>query len=348
MRNLRFVDLFAGLGGFHQALSSLGHECVFACEIDDELSELYEQNFGFRPAGDIRSLDIKSIPRHDILCAGFPCQPFSKAGEQRGLQCPDWGDLIDYVIKILRYCQPQYFIIENVPNLVRHRHGTTWAAIMARFESSGYVVQDRLLSPHQFGIPQIRERAFIVGSRGSLDRLIWPEPLTDVAPSIHSVLDEKPDGARPLTTKAIRYLDAWQRFLDQFPESDEIPSFPIWAMEFGATYPYSNRSPAGTLSLELAQYKGSFGKTLDVGSYHKQLNRLPPYARVAETTFPKWKCDFIRQNRELYARHKEWIDRWVDEIHDFPRAFRSSSGIVKVKNETYGNTLSNSEHQESA
>ena len=85
---MRFIDLFAGLGGFHQALEQLGHRCVFASEIDAELSDLYEKNFGLRPFNDIRATHRK-VPPHDILCAGFPCQPFSKAGEQLGFElCP--------------------------------------------------------------------------------------------------------------------------------------------------------------------------------------------------------------------------------------------------------------------
>src|SRR5262245_48570197 len=99
---MRFIDLFAGLGGFHLALGRLGHRCVFASEIDDDLAELYEDNFGFRPRGDIRSVKVSEIPAHEILCAGSPCQPFSKAGDQNGLNCPKWGDLLDYVVTIAR------------------------------------------------------------------------------------------------------------------------------------------------------------------------------------------------------------------------------------------------------
>ncbi|MBV6517060.1 MAG: IS1595 family transposase ISCco3 [Planctomycetes bacterium] len=129
---MRFIDLFAGLGGFHLALEALGHKCVFASEINQDLADLYKKNFGMRPHGDIRGLALAEIPPHDILCAGFPCQPFSKAGEQRGLKCPQWGDLIDYVVRILRHHEPQFFLIENVPNLVRHRKGKTWRSIQHR------------------------------------------------------------------------------------------------------------------------------------------------------------------------------------------------------------------------
>lgn len=174
-RSLRFIDLFAGLGGFHLALKELGHHCVFACEVNDGLAALYEKNFGLRPFGDIRDLDIPSLPEHDILCAGFPCQPFSKAGDQQGLECPQWGDLIDYVVRILRIHKPRYFIIENVPNLVKHRQGKTWRTIRHRLRLAGYSVQDKLLSPHDLGVPQIRRRAFIVGCRGGLNGFSWPD-----------------------------------------------------------------------------------------------------------------------------------------------------------------------------
>ncbi len=126
---LRFIDLFAGLGGFHQALASFGHECVFASEIDFELSDLYEKNFGLRPCGDIRGVKPTDIPAHDVLCAGFPCQNYSKAGDQLGLDCPKWGDLIDYIVKILNHHKPRMLIMENVPNLMRHEGGETWRGI---------------------------------------------------------------------------------------------------------------------------------------------------------------------------------------------------------------------------
>jgi len=128
-RKLRFIDLFAGLGGFHLALSRLGHKCVFASEINQDLQKLYQKNFSISPVGDIRQVEMQSIPEHDILCAGFPCQPFSKAGMQLGFDCPLWGTLFQNIIKILKYHQPNYFIIENVPNLARHQNGKTWSKI---------------------------------------------------------------------------------------------------------------------------------------------------------------------------------------------------------------------------
>lgn len=321
-RQLHFVDLFAGLGGFHLALRSLGHKCVFACEVDEDLAALYEKNFGLRPYGDIRALDITSIPAHDILCAGFPCQPFSKAGGQQGLECPQWGDLIDYVVRILREHKPRYFIIENVPNLVRHRQGETWRTIEHRLRLAGYRVRDKLSSPHHFGIPQIRERAFIVGHRGGLDRFSWPKAISETELSIHSVLDKCPGEAKSLPAQFIKYLEAWQKFLNCFPKSEELPSFPIWAMEFGATYPYTETSLTGAGLGRIGSFKGSFGTSLRSLSREEILEALPAYVRGSEKSFPKWKIDFIRQNRELYKRHKKWIDEWIPSIQSFAPSFQ--------------------------
>jgi DNA (cytosine-5)-methyltransferase 1 len=321
-KKLRFIDLFAGLGGFHLALKALGHECVFACEIDDSLAELYEKNFGLRPHRNIRTLPMSSVPGHDILCAGFPCQPFSKAGGQRGLNCPQWGNLIDYVIRILRVRRPRYFVIENVPNLVRHRRGETWREIQHRLRLAGYSVSDGLLSPHHFGVPQIRERAFIVGRRGSLDGFSWPEPLHESVLSIRSVLDKRPAKAKALPERFRKYLAAWQKFLRRFPRDEEPPSFPIWAMEFGATYPYEDESPWWSGLARFGSFRGSFGVSLRGLDQGEIIAALPSYARYRGKAFPKWKIDFIRQNRELYKRHRKWIDPWLPSILGFSPSFQ--------------------------
>lgn len=319
---MRFLDLFAGLGGFHLALQRLGHECVFASELDPELATLYKENFGIEPAGDIREVELKDIPEHEILCAGFPCQPFSKAGGQQGLKCPQWGDLIDYVICILRWHKPTYFIIENVPNLVRHHQGKTWARIKRELCSSGYDIDNHKLSPHQFGIPQIRERAFIVGKRNTLNGFEWPTPQTPNKISIRSVLDSNPMDARLLSQPFIRYLEAWQVFLDLFPKEEELPSFPIWAMEFGATYPYIKQTPHARRFQSLGRWRGSFGCSLRGMSADEVKSTLPPYAREKSNVFPDWKIDFIRKNREFYRRHKRFLDPWLASILPFAPSFQ--------------------------
>jgi DNA (cytosine-5)-methyltransferase 1 len=319
---MRFIDLFAGLGGFHQALTSIGHECVFASEIDPDLAALYELNFNLKPAGDIKRVPLSEIPNHDILCAGFPCQPFSKAGGQKGLQCPQWGDLIGYVIAILKHRQPELFIIENVPNLVRHDEGNTWASIKKRLEGAGFAVQDRNLSPHMFGVPQIRERAFIVGRRGGLAGFRWPDTKTRPTLSIRKILDKYPEEARKLSPSFVEYIDAWEQLVEHFPKDEYLPSFPIWSMEFGATYPYLSRTPHAHQYKGMSQYNGSFGRSLKGLTPEEVKDALPPYARDATDVFPDWKFDFIRQNREFYRRHRKLIDPLLPRIKTFAPSFQ--------------------------
>ena len=137
---MRFVDLFAGLGGFHEALKELGHECVFASEIDSELRSLYELNFpgtAHKIFGDIRECkDL--IPTHDILCAGFPCQPFSKSGTQLGLKDKTRGTLFHEILYILEKNRPEYIVLENVGNFERHDNGRTWQIVRENLEGLGF------------------------------------------------------------------------------------------------------------------------------------------------------------------------------------------------------------------
>lgn len=319
---MKFIDLFAGLGGFHQALVRLGHECVFASELNVELAQLYERNFGIRPKGDIK-VSYSDVPSHDILCAGFPCQPFSKAGEQLGFDCPQWGDLFDYVVKIIESHQPSYLIIENVPNLLRHNGGRTWKRVHERLSALGYDIDAHKLSPHMFGVPQTRERVIIVGSRTGLDTFEWPMPThTGNDLSIRSILDENPIGARALPDHFLRYLEVWQSLLDALPVGIEMPSFPIWAMEFGATYPVRPYTPVGLGLSEIRSFKGSFGQSLRGLSDVDVLASLPPYARVTDPQFPDWKIQFIEQNRQFYQTHQKVIDEWLPNVLNFAPSFQ--------------------------
>lgn len=318
---MRFIDLFAGLGGFHQALHKLGHTCVFASEIDKQLAELYEKNFNIKVDGDIKAIPIENIPAHDILCAGFPCQPFSKAGEQKGFDCPRNGDLFDYVLKIIKYHKPDYLMLENVANIQIHNNGETWKLIKKQLETAGYDIDAKQLSPHRFGIPQIRERFFIVGSRKGLQHFSWSEEKTDANLSIKSILDYRPQDARRLSKQVTKCLKAWQKFIDLVPVDESIPS-PIWSMEFGATYPYEGTTPYSIGVEKLRKYTGSHGKSLKELDKKKIMSTLPSYARVPQDKFPDWKIEFIRQNRKFYQKHKKWVDKWMPEILQFPSSLQ--------------------------
>lgn len=315
---MRFIDLFAGLGGFHVAMERLGHECVFSCELDATLRDTYEKNFGIRPEGDIRGVDIEKIPAHDILCAGFPCQPFSKAGLQLGLDCPRNGDLFSYVVAILEHHKPRYFLLENVPNLLAHGSGGTYELMKSQLQRLGYKVVETRISPHSLGIPQVRERAYIVGSSEGLADFEWPEKKPHAEMSIRAALDNNPADARQLSNATLKCLNAWQRFIKAFPKKQELPSFPIWTMEFGATYPYEDETPFGIGKKRLGWYRGSHGIKLSTLEREERWEGLPSYACTREKKFPDWKIDFIRKNRELYKEHKGWIDKWLPSILSMP------------------------------
>ena len=319
---MRFIDLFAGLGGFHVALRRLGHDCVFASEIDPVLQALYAKNFGLDAHGDIRAVPVAEIPRHDILCAGFPCQPFSKAGRQKGLECPRYGSLFDNVIDILKVRKPEFIILENVPNLARHNGGATWTDMRARLEGAGYEIDEHPLSPHQFGIPQIRERIYIVGRRSGLSGFDWPESKGKCQTSILSALETRPEDARPITKQVINCLNVWQRFVERYPKDEDLPTHPVWSMEFGATYPYENETPHAAGLRRLCWSKGSHGVPLRELPREERMLALPSHARTETAEFPDWKIEFIRQNRQIYRRNRVWIDRWLPSILPFPSSLQ--------------------------
>ncbi|MFL5614839.1 MAG: DNA (cytosine-5-)-methyltransferase [Gemmatimonadaceae bacterium] len=308
-----FIDLFAGLGGFHVALTRLRHSCVFASEIEPDLRALYERNFGMRPAGDIRAIGIEEIPSHDILCAGFPCQPFSKAGSQRGFDCPRSGDLFSHILRILHGHRPSYFILENVTNLLRHDGGRTWRNMLGALREEGYTVDYSKRSPHHDGVPQARERLFIVGVRAGLAGMVWPRKF-DAPVAIETFLDRKPSDGQPVSPLKVRVLEIWQDFLDQYPKDQELPSFPIWTAEFGATYPFEGATPWSTGIAHLGRFRGTHGQRLSELEGGDIWAALPGYARTSEPHFPHWKERFIRLNRQFYARNKVWIDQWLGRL----------------------------------
>lgn len=329
LTHMRFIDLFAGLGGFHTALESEGHECVYASEIDDELSNLYSENFGLQPDGDIREIDVKDIPDHDILCAGLPCQPFSKAGAQKGFDCPKWGNLYQFVIDVLNAHEPDFFILENVPNLKKHNEGETWRELIKEFRmsGSGYKVSSRKLSPHNFGVPQRRKRIFVVGSKTGLSHFSWPNPPEDIQPDLESVLEDDPTPDRDMPDHYVECMKAWQEFLEVYPDDDILPSFPVWAMEFGATYEYENTTPfiqaqEGIYRLRDNGQTGSFGRELSGDAWEELKVGLPSHATREQEEFPRWKVRYIQQNRQLGRRlqrlDEEWFEDWINRIKKFP------------------------------
>ena len=320
---LTFIDLFAGLGGFHFALSELGFECVFASELKGDLQTLYKINFpGANITGDITQIDPMSVPVHDILCAGFPCQPFSQAGKRQGFEDEkDRGNLFFWIVKILNAKKPKYIILENVANLENHDDGNTWNRISEELDKAGYWIDKRILSPHQFGIPQHRKRIYIIGidkTKGSQKDLRFPVP-TNRPCDIRTIINIKDKDITPIKAETREQLRIWDEFLRQTYENDgALPSFPIWAMEFGANYDFEELAPAYQSLEQLQGKRGNMGRLIDGETLEECLEQLPVYALTDKTrTFPKWKISYIKQNREFYERNKEWLDIWLQQVQDY-------------------------------
>jgi len=173
-----------------------------------------------------------------------------------------------------------------------------------------------------FGIPQKRERAFIVGDREGLDGFNWPKPKKLPEVSIHSVLDDDPADAQMLNENHLRYLEVWQELISVFPKDVRLPSFPIWAMEFGANYPLDGFSPHKRRYSEMNEYNGAFGVPLANMNPCQVQDNLPGYAKTKLDRFPDWKVDFIQKNREFYQTHSALIDPWISKIKTFPPSFQ--------------------------
>lgn len=172
-----FIDLFAGLGGFRLALESLGAECVYSSEWDEPVRKVYSDNFDEIPDGDITQVDEKNIPDHDILCAGFPCQAFSISGKQNGFE-DSRGTLFFDVARIVKEKQPKVVFMENVKNFASHDGGKTLEVVRATMENIGYTFFYKVLSAVDFGIPQKRERIYMVCFRNDLNvaSFNYPKP----------------------------------------------------------------------------------------------------------------------------------------------------------------------------
>ena len=333
---MRFVDLFAGLGGFRVALERLGHECVFACEVDPLLQELYCRNFPDGPGihGDIRT-SKQHVPPHDVLCAGFPCQPFSKSGAQAGLSDETSGTLFHEILDILKQHRPSYVILENVGNFERHDEGRTWRIVRSSIRRLGYEVRatghmasggEGLLSPHHLGFPHHRERFFAVASRFGLPKSVFPSRNRKAATSMEDVVqprDELSEGdleETRIVDQHRRCIEHWNTFLGALPEERVVlPSFPIWGDEIDATYPYEDMTPWAYMLGAGNGVASKNGTEVTIDSFQA----LPSYAKRRVGRFPEWKVRFINANRTwLSSIRSELPSDWVPELRSFPPSLR--------------------------
>ena len=302
-----FIDLFAGIGGFHAALSGYGGKCVYAVEIDKAAAAVYERNWGIDPSGDVTADandDHVTVPAHDLLAAGFPCQPFSKSGAQRGMD-ETRGTLYWNILRIIEERRPAVVLLENVRNLAGPRHRHEWQVIVETLRDQGYRVADapavfspHLLPPELGGRPQNRERVFITATRVdggghdlSAEPVAAPRPVGGWDPQTWDLatdlpLDEDHHAPGCDLGEAERFwIDAWADFVDVMmaTRGRRLPGFPLWADHW-----------------------------------------VDEADLVIPDDTPPWKRDFLIKNAAFYTAHKKVIDPWAAQWGVYTDAFPAS------------------------
>lgn len=258
-------------------MASFGGKCVLASDIDEAAIAVYKKNYGIDSNINVRDIKDENVPDHDVLCAGFPCQAFSKAGKREGFMDQIRGTLFFEVARILKAKHPKYILLENVRNLVSHDNGNTYQVICETLKGLGYrLTKDPLiLSPYQFGIPQVRERIYIPGlydpERVNEPLNIEFDSLLEKSDnSIDTILDpEENDPFYAISDHLKDVLTAWDEFYHGI--DIKVVGFPVWSEYFKT-------------------------KTVD-------------------PSFPAWKKEFVEKNQQLYARNKDFIDGWLKKWH---------------------------------
>lgn len=277
-----FIDLFAGIGGFRIALQNLGGKCVFSSEWNAKAKETYFNNFGEYPFGDITKEKVKNyIPDNfDVLCAGFPCQPFSKGGFQNGFE-DTRGTLFFDICEIIDKHKPKFLFLENVANLVTHDEKNTYKTILKHLDKLGYYFPNHplILSPDQFGMPILRPRIYIPCVRkdvaeNDVDFIknfekYLEKYFTDEVKSIDTIIDGN-NSESDISEYELKVLNMWNDFYKNIDL--DVIGFPIW--------------------VDFFKYNGSY------------------------TGFAGWKAKFVKKNVEVYQRNQSFIDKWLNKNDD--------------------------------
>jgi len=178
VEKIKYVDLFCGIGSFHYSFKKLGWDCVMSCDIDKAAKETYKHNYGTTPLGDITEIEPKTINNYDILCAGFPCQPFSQCGKHKGFD-DKRGTLFFNIMKFVDYHKPKVIILENVTGLLKHDDGKTFAKIKCDIEASNYAITYKVIKCSDYGLPQMRKRLIVIGVRNDIELVNHIDKLLD-------------------------------------------------------------------------------------------------------------------------------------------------------------------------
>ena len=211
-----FVDLFCGIGGFHQALDTLDAKCILACDIDGKCRINYELNYGVKPVKDIKDINEKTLPDFDILCGGFPCQPFSNGGKKKTFE-DKRGLLFDEIMRIVKEKQPRFLFLENVKHILKVSEGNVLKYIEQQIDEHGYVLQRFQMSPHEYGVPQQRERIYFVCVRKDIynDTPIQLPTYTSQSLTVSDILEDNTtiDNKYYLVGDQLNVLEAWDEFI---------------------------------------------------------------------------------------------------------------------------------------
>lgn len=270
----KFIDLFCGVGGFHQALNKLGGHCVFASDIDEHCRNIYEKNYGLRPHGDITKVDPKTIPDFDVLTGGFPCQSFSNSGKKGGFG-DKRGQLYENILEIASEKKPSFMFLENVKHIQKIDNGEVFKHILGCIQNTGYHVETFELSPHQLGVPQQRERVIFVCIRNDLyDKTKELDMTPPEGPiDFKKIIETDPEKTKKykISAEHEEILTIWDEMVKEF-EVGQSMSPTILCNEFNSDY-----------SVE------AFAK------------------------LPQWKQDYITKNKPIYQKYKPLWDKWYEK-----------------------------------
>jgi DNA (cytosine-5)-methyltransferase 1 len=298
---IKYIDLFAGIGGFHQAMNDFSAECVFSSEWDKEAAKTYFENYGIKPHGDITKIKEENIPQHDILCGGFPCQAFSISGKQKGFE-DTRGTLFFDVARIVKYHKPKVLLLENVRNFEKHDDGKTLKTVVNTLEELNYNVHFKVLNASHYGLPQNRERIFIVCFRNDLliKNYNFPEP-TNKSISLLDILEENPKNAKKINRPDTVFTKTFKPQINLFGEIN-LPNRPI---QIG----YVNKggqgeriySPYGH-AITLSAYGGGAGAKTGLYYVNGKIRKLSPRECARVQGFP----DTFKINPSLTQSYKQF------------------------------------------
>ena len=275
-QQLTYIDLFCGIGGFHQALNKIGAKCLLACDIDKDCRMVYKDNYGIEPVSNIKEIDETTLPDFDILCGGFPCQAFSNGGKKKCFE-DNRGLLFDEIIRISKVKKPKFMFLENVKHILKVSNGTVINYIKEQIANIGYHLQLFQISPHNFGIPQQRERVYFVCVRNDIyngHQIVLPNYTGSI--TFENYLDKLDDIAEKYFVKGdtLQVLEAWDKMIHKFNVNERI-------------------SPTILIN-----------------------DAFKIYSQTEFDSFPDWRQDYITKNKRIIEKYNSEFKEWYNEYSE--------------------------------